>query len=173
MMPLTLDVPASHHDDVALATPAVSVKTMAGTVWTILLPRTPNEELISIVTPLPSPPRRMLPLLFMLMPVDVNADPCTTKVDELLLALISASVNEVPFVVTLLMPPKAPALLYCTCVVEPPGAPPPPAGTDQAPVAFKKEVAAAPLLPGTTPCAVVLVENGMSTAVVCVGVRSP
>src|SRR6516162_1589821 len=173
MMPLTLDVPASHHDDVPLATPAVSVKTMAGTVWTILLPRTPNEELISIVMPPPSPPRRMLPLLFMLMPVDVNADPCTTKVDELLLALISASVNEVPFVVTLLIPPKALALLYCTCVVEPPGAPPPPAGTDQAPVAFKKDVAAAPLLPGTTPCAVVDVEKGMSTAVVCAGVRSP
>src|SRR6516164_10740769 len=53
------------------------------------------------------------------------------------------------------------------------GRPAPPAGTDHAPVAFKKDVAAAPLLPGTTPCAVVLVENGMRTAVACVGVRSP
>src|SRR6516162_1706759 len=40
---------------------------------------------------------------------------------------MSASVNDVPLVVMLLAPPKAPALLYCTCVVEPPGVPPPPA----------------------------------------------
>ena len=50
--------------------------------------------------------------------------------------------------------------------------PPPPAGTVQPPVAFRKLVAAAPLLPGTSPCAVLLVLKRLKSAVTCAAVRS-
>src|SRR5215469_10738771 len=39
------------------------------------------------------------------------------------------SVIVVPSLVALVIPPNALELLYCTCVLLPPGAPPPPAGT--------------------------------------------
>jgi len=40
--------------------------------------------------------------------------------------IVVEAVIRVPSVVTPEIPPKAPALLYCNCVVEPPGLPPPP-----------------------------------------------
>jgi len=36
-----------------------------------------------------------------------------------------------PFVVHPLTPPNAPELLYCSCVLEPPGVPPPPELADE------------------------------------------
>ena len=42
------------------------------------------------------------------------------------------NVTNVPFVVAPVIPPKAPPLLYCNSVVEPPGLPLPAGTTDQA-----------------------------------------
>jgi hypothetical protein len=53
----------------------------------------------------------------------------------------AVNVSVVPFVVAPEIPPNAPALLYCTCVVEPPGDPP--AGVAHAPSPRQKVVAEA------------------------------
>jgi len=59
--------------------------------------------------------------------------------------IVVDAVTRVPSVVNPEMPPKAPPLLYCTWVVDPPGDPPPPAGVAQDPSPRQNVVLEAPV----------------------------
>jgi len=67
------------------------------------------------------------------LPTRVSVEVGRVSVPVLVIVAMTGavSVNVVPFVVAPVIPPNAPALLYCTCVVDPPGDPP--AGVAHAP----------------------------------------